>query len=844
MPTPNPDEMQEQFISRCIPMVIEEGTAADPTQANAICNSMWEKHMATKAEGTDLWVTVEQMKSLCPSCAEKMAANNLTRVNLRMLPDELKDGFSQGMCDAVGGDPGFFTSCMGMTFEGVTDQEAFCAELHKFCTGAYPAEQAANAGAAKAYDLSHSIRSSKVMIGAVKAVGDWTLDVLAVPYGGPNRGKDLEGQFFSPQTKLYQEQYPTPLVAYYHGFDEKGRPQGDPESIGHVIKTWTDGAGVWMRIALDKTKEFSRRVWEAARKGFARASSGSIAHLVRVAANGLITNWPLAEITLFDANETRIPMNAYAVAFPAAKAHFLKAGIVFPDSMDPNDGNVQPRDNAIGATSAAKSAKGGAVDTESSSGEFDMTPEELTALLDTRDAQKAASAAAEEDRRMKEQTRIDSAVTAAKANWDAEAAKGRRLPMGSGAPAYAKDADAWPFDGLDAGEQAVLVGVLKAAGKLVSGAALKALAIKLDEDKTEIGAVGRQAMKAVGMKANEIDYSTSAGFGDEWVGIAYSQSLWEAIRVGTFVVGKLPTIEVPQGMESIYLPLESTDPIWYKVAEATAIESTLKIPQATIGNSPLVTARVLLTLAKLGARVIWTGEMDEGSLVPFAPQLKAQLAASGAEYLESAIIDGDVTVSTANINDTAGGGPASTDWFTAFDGFRKSALVTTAANSRSAAGSLDVTDYIETVKLMGGAGINALDRTKVGFIVDPNTLYKTMSLPELLTKDVYSSPQIEGGRLVGLWGYDVNVSGSMHKNSSVRKANTAGEIDTDTTTNNAYGAIVAVRWDQWKFGWRRRMTIETTRIANADSTEIVAMIRCGLIQRDTEAASETYYVGV
>jgi hypothetical protein len=40
------------------------------------------------------------------------------------------------------------------------------------------------------------------------------------------------------------------------------------------------------------------------------------------------------------------------------------------------------------------------------------------------------------------------------------------------------------------------------------------------------------------------------------------------------------------------------------------------------------------------------------------------------------------------------------------------------------------------------------------------------------------------------------------------------------------------------------MTIETTRIANADSTEIVAMLRCGLIQRDTEASAITYYVGV
>jgi len=40
------------------------------------------------------------------------------------------------------------------------------------------------------------------------------------------------------------------------------------------------------------------------------------------------------------------------------------------------------------------------------------------------------------------------------------------------------------------------------------------------------------------------------------------------------------------------------------------------------------------------------------------------------------------------------------------------------------------------------------------------------------------------------------------------------------------------------------MTVETTRIANADATEIVAIMRCGLIQRDTEAAAITYGISV
>ena len=42
MPTPRSGESESDFVSRCIPIVIEEGTAADGSQANAICHSMYQ----------------------------------------------------------------------------------------------------------------------------------------------------------------------------------------------------------------------------------------------------------------------------------------------------------------------------------------------------------------------------------------------------------------------------------------------------------------------------------------------------------------------------------------------------------------------------------------------------------------------------------------------------------------------------------------------------------------------------------------------------------------------------------------------------------------------------------
>ena len=250
-----------------------------------------------------------------------------------------------------------------------------------------------------------------------------------------------------------------------------------------------------------------------------------------------------------------------------------------------------------------------------------------------------------------------------------------------------------------------------------------------------------------------------------------------------------------------------------------------------------------MTLGKLGARVVYTGEIEESSMIPFAAQVRQQLAVSGAEYLESAIIDGDTeTTDSTNINNI-GGAEVTGGHYLIFNGFRKSPLVTTTANSR-AGGALTVDDFLETLKLMGGAGINALDNTKVSFIIDPNVNWKALALPEVLTKDVFSGATIENGKLHQIFGYGVDVSGAMHFMSSVRKADANGKVNTTDTTANLYGAILAVRWDQWKLGWMRHMKLETTRFANSDSNEIVAMMRVGLKQRDTEASAITYGVTV
>lgn len=53
MPVPGKDEDKKSFITRCIPIVINEGTTKDPKQAAAICHSIWRKNKKDSDEDSE-----------------------------------------------------------------------------------------------------------------------------------------------------------------------------------------------------------------------------------------------------------------------------------------------------------------------------------------------------------------------------------------------------------------------------------------------------------------------------------------------------------------------------------------------------------------------------------------------------------------------------------------------------------------------------------------------------------------------------------------------------------------------------------------------------------------------
>ena len=136
---------------------------------------------------------------------------------------------------------------------------------------------------------------------ARKAGDEWILDVLGAPFYGPDMGKDIEGDYFSPNTNFMMEIGDKRPVLYFHGDTPWGTPDYMPEVIGRATATRKDGKGLWFEVVLDKTKKHAARIWNAAVKGIAKASTGAVNYLVRRnKVTGELLTWPIGELTLVD----------------------------------------------------------------------------------------------------------------------------------------------------------------------------------------------------------------------------------------------------------------------------------------------------------------------------------------------------------------------------------------------------------------------------------------------------------------------------------------------------------------------------------------------------------------
>ena len=114
-----------------------------------------------------------------------------------------------------------------------------------------------------------------------------------IRWGEPQR-RDLQGEYFTPQTDVGLDWYEQRPVLYHHGLD------GDLKAavIGVIDTLKPDETGLWAEAQLDLHKRYVRAVQRLVDQGVLSWSSGSLPHLVEVGAEGRIKRWPIVEGSL------------------------------------------------------------------------------------------------------------------------------------------------------------------------------------------------------------------------------------------------------------------------------------------------------------------------------------------------------------------------------------------------------------------------------------------------------------------------------------------------------------------------------------------------------------------
>lgn len=312
--------------------------------------------------------------------------------------------------------------------------------------------------------------------------------------------------------------------------------------------------------------------------------------------------------------------------------------------------------------------------------------------------------------------------------------------------------------------------------------------------------------------------TAESGFGSQLIGAQYVGELWEAPRKLGRIFPLIDTFEMAH--PTAYLPVEVDIPEMLFVAENTANNSS-EYTTVKTGSQ-----RVQVDAKKFVIHQMWSGEMEEDSIIPFIPFLRRQAALSVAHYADSLVLNGDTTnAATGNINlDDAD--PADTKHYLAFDGIRHVAIVDNTGNASDLAGAVSLTGLnnlrglmIDTTRLVDWG--HPVDASDLVYVADPFTADKIALIDEYLTVDKYG-PQAtilngEAGRVLGH---------SLVSSIAMSKTEADGKVST-TGSNNIKGQVALFNRRGFKAGWRRRVMVETERLPARDQTRIVYSMRLG-----------------
>lgn len=118
-----------------------------------------------------------------------------------------------------------------------------------------------------------------------------------IVWGSPTQ-RDLQGEYFTPATEFGLDWYPRRPVLFHHGIKGELLHAPAAQNVGVIDTLHPDDNGLWAEATLDPTHPHHAALLRLIDDGVLSWSSGSLPHLVEVAADGRINRWIVVEGSL------------------------------------------------------------------------------------------------------------------------------------------------------------------------------------------------------------------------------------------------------------------------------------------------------------------------------------------------------------------------------------------------------------------------------------------------------------------------------------------------------------------------------------------------------------------
>lgn len=296
--------------------------------------------------------------------------------------------------------------------------------------------------------------------------------------------------------------------------------------------------------------------------------------------------------------------------------------------------------------------------------------------------------------------------------------------------------------------------------------------------------------------------AATAAAGAEWIPTGFSNQLVEVVRLQRKVVALFPQFNMPTNPWTS--PVQLGKATGYYVPENTGDEG-IKIPASTPA-----TGSSTFTAKKLAARVVFSEEFNEDSVINVMDFVRGELGQAIAEAEEKAVLNGDITSTHMDSNVTS-----ANDAQKAFYGLRKYALLNASANL-TFGNAAPTTALMRSLRRKGGK--YAVNPSNAAWVMSIQGYLQALSIAEVLTADKLPERfTVLNGVLGSFDGSPIAVSEFVYDN-----LNASGVYDGVTTDRTAIHYIYI---PGFVVGNRTSITLKAVEDAETGQIKLIASRR-------------------